>query len=143
MKFSQDTFGGGYSVRAYAAGTVTIIGPGDAFPDGAPALPQSEVLTRSFVIAPHSLQRDWPPQSYDELRPEHFAPLLDLEPELVLVGTGETFRYPAPALLAALTGRGIGVEVMDTGAACRTYNVLAGEGRQVVAAILLEGKAGS
>jgi uncharacterized protein len=143
MKFSQDTFGGGYSVRAYAAGTVTIIGPGEAGTDGVPALPRSEVLTRSFVIAPGHLQRDWPPQRYDELRAEHFAGLLELEPELVLLGTGETFRYPAPVLLAALTGRGIGVEVMDTGAACRTYNVLAGEGRQVVAAIVLEGDAGN
>lgn len=143
MKFSQDTFGGGYSVRAYAAGTVTVIGPGDTSPDGAPALPRSEVLTRSFVIAPGHLQRDWPPQRYDELRAEHFAGLLELEPELVLVGTGETFRYPAPALLAPLTGRGIGVEVMDTGAACRTYNVLAGGGRQGGGGVLLGGEAGS
>jgi uncharacterized protein len=142
MKFSQDTFGGGYSIRAYTAGTVTIIGPGPSPAAGVPALPRSEVLGASFIIAPQHLQRDWPPRHYDELRPEHFARLLELEPEVVLFGTGETFRYPPPDLLAPLTGRGIGVEVMDTGAACRTYNVLAGEGRQVVAAILLERVAG-
>jgi Uncharacterized conserved protein len=138
MKFSQDTFGGGYAIRAYTATTVTVLGPGQAGEDGAsPALPRSEVLTASFVIASQHLNRNWPPRQYAELAPEHFARLLELEPEVVLLGTGTTFRYPAPALLAPLTGRGIGVEVMDTGAACRTYNVLVAEGRQVVAAILL------
>jgi len=139
MKFSQDTFGGGYVIRAYTATTVTVLGPGPAGTDGtAPALPHSEVLTASFVIASQHLDRNWPPRQYAALAPEHFARLLELEPEVVLFGTGATFRYPSPTLLAPLTGRGIGVEVMDTGAACRTYNVLVAEGRQVVAAILLE-----
>ncbi len=132
MKFSQDTFGGGYSIRAYNAGTVTVLSAGES------GAPRSEVLKRSFIIAPQRLLRDWSPRQYAQLLPEHFAVLLELEPELVLFGTGETFRYPPPTLFAPLSQRGIGVEVMDTGAACRTYNVLAGEGRQVVAAILLE-----
>lgn len=137
MKFSQDTFGGGYSIRAYDADTVTVIGPGES--SGDTPIPRSEVLTASFVIAPLRLLRDWPPQAYADLAAEHFDRLLELDPEVVLLGTGTTFRYPSPALLAPLTGRGIGVEVMDTGAACRTFNVLVAEGRQVVAAILLEG----
>jgi uncharacterized protein len=136
MKFSQDTFGGGYAIRAYDAGTVTVIGPGESA--GAPPIPRSEVLTASFVITPQRLLRDWPPQTYADLAAEHFDRLLELGPEVVLLGTGTTFRYPAPALLAPLTGRGIGIEVMDTGAACRTFNVLVAEGRQVVAALLLE-----
>lgn len=136
MKFTQDTFGGGYAIRAYDAGTVTVIGPGES--SGDIAIPRSEVLTVSFVIAPQRLLRDWPPQTYSDLAAEHFDRLLEMDPEVVLLGTGTTFRYPAPPLLAPLTGRGIGVEVMDTGAACRTFNVLVAEGRQVVAAILLE-----
>lgn len=137
MKFTQDTFGGGYAIRAHDAGSVTIIGPGESSGDA--AIPRSEVLTLSFVIAPQRLLRDWPPRAYADLATEHIEGLLELEPEVVLLGTGTTFRYPAPALLAPLTRRGIGVEVMDTGAACRTFNVLVAEGRQVVAAILLEG----
>lgn len=139
MKFTQDTFGGGYAIRAYAAGTVTVIGPGESSGDS--AKPRSEVLTLSFAIAPQRLLRDWAPQVYAELEAEHFERLLELDPEVVLLGTGTTFRYPPPALLAPLSGRGIGVEVMDSGAACRTFNVLVAEGRQVVAAILLEGGA--
>ncbi|GAB4303132.1 MAG: Mth938-like domain-containing protein [Thiohalomonadaceae bacterium] len=137
MKFSQDTFGGGYAIRAYDAATVTIIGPGTPSADGT-IQPVSEVLRRSFALAPDRLLRDWPPQQYADLHREHFATLLALEPEVVLLGTGTSFRYPSPTLLAPLTARGIGVEVMDSGAACRTYNVLAGEGRQVVAAILID-----
>lgn len=139
MKFTQDTFGGGYAIRAYDADTVTVIGPGEHAADT--VVPRSEVLTASFVIAPQQLVRNWPPRAYADLAAEHLANLLELNPEVVLLGTGTVFRYPTPALLASLTGRGIGVEVMDTGAACRTFNVLAAEGRQVVAAILLEGGA--
>lgn len=139
MKFTQDTFGGGYAIRAYDAGTVTVIGPGEHAAD--PVVPRSEVLTASFVIAPQRLVRNWPPRAYADLAAQHFTRLLELDPEVVLLGTGTTFRYPAPALLASLTGCGIGVEVMGTGAACRTFNVLVAEGRQVVAAILLEGGA--
>lgn len=136
MKFTQDTFGGGYAIRAYDTGTVTVIGPGD--PRGDTAVPRSEVLTASFVIAPQRLLRDWLPRTYAELTPEHLSRLLELELEVLLLGTGAIFRYPPAALLEPLTNRGIGVEVMDSGAACRTYNVLAAEGRQVVAAILLD-----
>lgn len=133
MKFTQDSFGGGYAIRAYDAGSVTVIGPGES-----PAVPRSEVLTTSFIIAPRQLRRDWPPRAYGELTAEHLTGLLELEPDVVLLGTGMTFRYPAPTLLSPLTGRGIGVEVMDSGAACRTYNVLLAEGRNVVAALLLD-----
>lgn len=137
MKFTQDSFDGGYAIRAYDAATVTIIGPGTPNESGS-IQSASEVLRHSFALTPHRLLRDWPPQRYTDLHSDHFAILLTLEPEVVLLGTGTHFRYPPPSLLAPLTARGIGVEVMDSGAACRTYNVLAGEGRQVVAAILIE-----
>jgi uncharacterized protein len=80
-------------------------------------------------------------ERFDALSERHFAALADLAPELVIFGTGARLRFPAPALLRPLIERGIGVETMDTAAACRTYNVLLGEGRAVVAALLFESPA--
>jgi uncharacterized protein len=71
------------------------------------------------------------------LQAEHFALLGEHEPELVIFGSGARLRFVSPALLAPLIKRRIGVETMDTAAACRTYNILAGEGRKVLAALLL------
>lgn len=80
----------------------------------------------------------WPPGRLDDLVAEHFERLLALQPELVVFGSGAKLRFVSPALQRALIERRIGVETMDTAAACRTYNVLAGEGRLVVAALLIE-----
>jgi len=80
----------------------------------------------------------WPPTSFETLSAADFECVLALRPELVIFGSGLRLRFPAPALLRALIERRIGVETMDTPAACRTYNVLAGEGRNVLAALLLE-----
>jgi uncharacterized protein len=78
----------------------------------------------------------WEVGGFDELLVSHFARLADLEPELVLFGSGPRIRFAHPALLQPLFDRRIGVETMDTAAACRTYNVLLAEGRSVVAALL-------
>lgn len=138
MRVSQDTFSGGFVIRAYAPGSITIVSmsviDGD---DAESAETASETLSRSCALSSEQLLRDWPPQSFTDLSHEHFSALLALEPELVLFGSGEVFRFPAPELTAALSARGIGVEAMDTGAACRTFNVLAAEGRRVVAALLI------
>ena len=74
---------------------------------------------------------------FDGLSAEDFAALLEYTPEVVVFGAGARLRFPQPRLTAALTNAGIGVEVMDTGAACRTYNVLLSEDRRVLAAVLL------
>ncbi len=137
MRVSQDTLGSGFVIRAYAPGAITIVSIGESSEADAGAA-ATEVLTRSCAMSSDRLLRDWPPQQFADLAPEHFAALLELEPELVLFGSGGQFRFPAPELIAPLCRRGIGVEVMDTGAACRTYNVLAAEGRRVVAALLLD-----
>jgi uncharacterized protein len=79
----------------------------------------------------------WAPARPDDLRAEHFEALLALKPELVIFGSGPRQRFVAPALIRALIDRRIGVETMDTPAACRTYNVLVSEGRSVVAALLM------
>ena len=82
--------------------------------------------------------RAWPVASFEALSAEHFAVLAALKPELVIFGSGARLRFLRPAVLRPLIDKGIGVETMDTAAACRTYNVLLGEGRAVVAALLFE-----
>lgn len=91
----------------------------------------------SLLVSGDRIVTDWPARSVESLTPDHLAALVALDPEIVLLGTGAAFRFPEPALLAPLQKAGIGVEVMDTPAACRTYNILLGEGRRVVAALVL------
>jgi len=94
-------------------------------------------LARSFILAPNHLDEQWSPRNVGELVAADMAPLLALAPTLVLLGTGPTLTFPAQEVLAACLTRGIGIEAMDNAAAARTFNVLAGEGRKVVAGFLL------
>ncbi len=80
----------------------------------------------------------WGASSMEELTPDHFARIVALKPEVVIFGSGTRLRFPSPALLRALIEARIGVETMDTAAACRTYNVLVSERRSAVAALLVE-----
>ncbi len=99
---------------------------------------QERHLTASLIVMPDNLLPDWPVPAFDQLRREHLAVLLEYRPELVILGTGNRHRFPHPALLADLIAAGIGLETMNTGAACRTYNILAAEGRRVAAALIIE-----
>lgn len=99
----------------------------------------SESLDASFLLTPTQLVRDWRPRSIDALRPEDFDPALALQPAVILLGTGPRLRFPSPAVMAAVLSRGIGLETMDSAAAARTFNVLATEGRKVLAAFLVPG----
>ena len=92
----------------------------------------------SLVVSSVGQLYDWGCQDASALTAEHFARLADSAPELVIYGSGERLRFVSPTLLRPLIERGIGVETMDTMAAARTYNILAGEGRKVVAALLIE-----
>jgi uncharacterized protein len=80
----------------------------------------------------------WPVAAVASLNSDHFAALAELGPELVIFGSGARLKFPSAALLQPLIERRIGVETMDTAAACRTYNVLLAEGRSVVAALIFE-----
>lgn len=102
-------------------------------------LVNQETLSRSFLLAPNQIVEDWRPGSAADLQPADMDAVLALEPALVLLGTGPRQHFPAAAVMAALLTRGIGIEVMDSAAAARTFNVLATEGRRVVAAFLLPG----
>jgi uncharacterized protein len=105
--------------------------------DGRHALVNDRTLERSFVISPESLVEDWPVVDATAMQPDDLAPLLALQPELIVLGTGPVQRFPSAAVMHASLSRGIGFEVMDNAAAARTYSVLAGEGRRVVAGFLL------
>ena len=92
---------------------------------------------RSVVVLPDRPVEDWAVSSTDALRDGDLASLAGLGVEIVLLGTGESLRLLHPRLLQSLARCGVGVEVMDTRAACRTYNILVAEGRKVAAALIL------
>ena len=98
----------------------------------------AEKIERSIVIGSRGEKFDWNCARFEELTEEHFAMLATTQPELVIFGSGARLRFAPPAFMRALMQRRIGIETMDTLAACRTYNILAGEGRQVIAALLIE-----
>ena len=91
----------------------------------------------SLLVSAARLVTDWPAASVDELTADHLAAILELAPEIAVIGSGAAFRFPDAARLAPLHQARIGVEVMDTTAACRTYNILLAEGRKVVAAVIV------
>jgi uncharacterized protein len=122
MRFAEDLNDAQFLIRAYAPGQVTV---------------NEDILTRSLVISPEHLIRDWPPQCLSELTREHLDIATALNPEILIIGTGARMRFPHPSLLAQIQAQGIGVEVMDTPAACRTYNILVSEQRRVTAALLM------
>lgn len=105
--------------------------------DGSIAVVNDRQLTRSFVIAPDRLVEDWPVLDASALTPEDLRPLLDLNPEVLLLGTGAHQVFPPAAVMAACLSRGIGIEAMGNAAAARTFNVLASEGRRVVGGFIL------
>jgi uncharacterized protein len=94
-------------------------------------------LRRSFLLSPDHVLEDWPVADAHALEAAHVQSILALEPELVLLGTGTSQVFPPAAFLAGFLRRGVGIEVMDNAAAARTYDLLAGEGRRVVAAFIL------
>ncbi|MBI5627036.1 MAG: Mth938-like domain-containing protein [Nitrosomonadales bacterium] len=91
----------------------------------------------SIVVLAGGVRSDWAATQFDELTEAHFAYFLALKPDVLLLGTGATQRFPRPILYRALIDAGIGVEFMTTPAACRTYNILTAEDRNVIAAILI------
>jgi uncharacterized protein len=92
---------------------------------------------KCVVVTPQAVS-EWAVGGFEKLVAADFVFIAELKPEIVILGTGARQRFPGPELRRALAASGAGVEVMDTPAACRTYNILASEGRKVVAAIVLE-----
>ncbi len=95
-------------------------------------------VERSVILGARGERLDWQCARFEDLLASHFEQIAALKPELVIFGSGTRLRFAAPALHRCLMQARIGMETMDTLAACRTYNILAGEGRHVIAALLLE-----
>jgi uncharacterized protein len=110
---------------------VTALGPGFVSVD-------TQRHEHSLLLQPDSLDPAWGPEAFDALSTEHLAPLAKIGCDVLLLGTGERQRFPSPAVLRPLIEARIPVEVMDTHAACRTYNILVAEGRKVAAALIVE-----
>jgi len=123
MKFSQDLTDSGYVVTAYDNRGIKVNG---------------KQFKKSFIISPDEFFEDWPIISISELNSAHIQQLLDMKPELIILGTGKNLVFPPVEVYSALIKQNMGIEFMDTNAACRTYNILTGEGRKVVAGIIFE-----
>jgi uncharacterized protein len=111
--------------------SISGYGPGWVGVDG-------EKITSSVIVVSRGGRIEWQAERFEDLGPEHFAQLAGVDAEVVIFGSGSRIRFPRPAWLEPLVARRIGVETMDTAAACRTYNILAHEGRSVAVALLIE-----
>ena len=122
MKFQPDTLDGVNVITRQEAGRLFV----GATP-----------WTQSVIVPWKGDPLAWGASGFDSLTAEHFERIAALQPEVVIFGSGPRIRFAPPALMRSLIEQRIGVETMDTGAACRTYNVLVSEGRSVVAALLV------
>lgn len=145
MQFSLETNSDNYIIRAYSPLELIVTPPQDMaenveriqdprFGDQPVAL---ELVTSTSLIMPRQLIKDWTNTLYDEMTAEELVKVREHDPEIVLLGSGTSLNWPAKGVRESLMTRGIGVEVMDSGAACRTYNILVEEQRHVAAIIFL------
>ncbi len=122
MRFHLDSPEAVNLIRGYTHGSVTI---------------NERKVDESVIVTPERIITGWPPQCFQALETGHLEWLVALEPEIVLLGTGERQYFPHPRLIAPLARHGVGIEAMDTAAACRTYNIVVAEGRRVAAALFM------
>ncbi len=122
MKFTLDSAPGVHLIRSYSPAGIRI---------------DDQLLERSCIVTADRLISDFAPASFAEFGAADLAVLFELSPELVILGTGPVQHFAPAAVRAAFAARGIGLEAMELGAACRTYNVLVQEERRVAAALFL------
>lgn len=122
MKFTADSTSGNI-IRSYSPGEIKLRG---------------EIIRSNLIISQDKVIPDWDPPSIEQLSIADFAPALEQKPEIILFGTGRLQKFPGISLLTEIMRSGTAIEVMETGAACRTYNVLISEFRSVVAALLID-----
>lgn len=121
-----------YAIHAYDESGITLV-----LPPQLTAVPgQRHLRVEHSLILTCDVHKEWEVKDFDSLEAEHLLICLDYHPEVVLLGCGATMRFPGQEVMAPLHRQGIGVELMNTAAACRTFNILAAEGRNVVALIL-------
>lgn len=122
MNITQEFGNASYVIRGYTSDAVTI---------------NETSFTRSLIVTPQSLHTDWEPQSLEDLKELHLEQVAALRPDLVLLGTGKRLQFPDTAVQKFFLQRNIGIEFMDTAAACRTYNILMAEGRNIACVLLM------
>jgi len=122
MKFAQDSQDEGYVITAYGEGSVSVNG---------------KVFEQSLILANTAFSENWGLSGIEQLADEHIDQILSFDPELIIIGTGNKLVFPKVETYSAIIKHGIGVDFMDTRAACRTYNILMSEGRDVVAGLIL------
>jgi uncharacterized protein len=113
---------GRYRIKSYSAGSIVI---------------SDREFRNNLIVSPDSIFEDRLPAAMENLSPDDLDNILSLDPEVVILGTGATLRFPEQAVMRYFTTRNIGFEVMDTGAACRAYNILMADDRRVVAALFM------
>ncbi|ANI99010.1 hypothetical protein A8O14_02210 [Polynucleobacter wuianus] len=123
MKLQSDPHSGANTITGYGDGYVEI---------------NQVSYAHAVLLSSDGAISQWPAKAFDNLETSHFAQMVNLKPELILIGTGSRQRFPKPELLKPLIDAKIGFEIMDSQAACRTYNILVGEGRQVLLALIVE-----
>lgn len=122
MSLTLDENHAAYQIRAFKPGFIQV---------------NQQIFTQSIIVSPNKLIDHWAPQQISELTHDHLKIITDLQPAILIIGTGEELHFPSVELYGDLINEGIGVEIMDTSAACRTYNVLTAENRHVVAALII------
>ena len=123
MKLQSDPHSGANSITGYGDGFVEI---------------NKTPYSHSVLLSSNGNIEGWPVKSFDALEAGNFTQMAALKPELIIIGTGNRQRFPRPELVKTLIDAKIGFEIMDSQAACRTYNILVGEGRQVLLALIVE-----
>ena len=121
MKFAQDTQSEGYVITAYDSDSISING---------------KVFSNSIILTATQLDENWDITAIESLHHSHVEQLLSFEPELIIIGTGSRLVFPHAGVYSAIINLGIGIDFMDTAAACRTYNILMSESRNVVAGLI-------
>ena len=121
MPLAEDKITSRYSISAYNPGEIIV---------------NQTAYRESLILSPQTIHCPWPVLSVDELNESNLQLVLDMNPHVVLLGTGEQQIFPDSRIVALFGQRGIGLEVMDNGALCRTFNILVAEDREVVAAII-------
>jgi len=122
MKLALESGEGSYLIRSYEAGCITI---------------NETPYYTNIILSLDTLEHSWPVTDSASLRPGDLEPALALNPEIVLLGTGPEQIFPPREVMRSLVARGVGIEVMDTGSAARTFNVLMAEGRRLAAGLIV------
>ena len=122
MSLTLDDNQAKFQIRGYKAGQIQV---------------NEKIYTESLIISPNHLLEHWGPKNISDLTPTHIEIAAQTKPAVLIIGTGEKLIFPNIELYGELINQGIGIEIMDTAAACRTYTILTAENRRVVAALIL------